>query len=146
MGSPRIAPNRLALVIDGVDYWMDASAVTLDSEAPANYPQAWDRWETYTHRLWFFEIEGVQSTAPGSLWRLCFERAGALVPFRYAVHGNATPTPAQPHLVGKVRIANPPRLGGEAAVRGSQAFSVRLEVSEDGRPPGWPVAPTLEEA
>lgn len=145
MGSPRIAPNRLALVIDGVDYWMDASAVTLDSELSEFDALEWDP-NGPERFLWFFELSGIQSTEHGSLWRFLFENVGRLVPFRYAVHGNAAPSPSQPHLVGYARVMHPPRLGGEADVRGSQAFDMRLEVGAHGKPPGWPVAPTLEEA
>lgn len=146
MGSTRVASNRLAFVLDGVAHWADATRVVLDSEDAPDESLHWDPWDMSKRRLWFFDIEAIQSTAPGSLWRLCFDRAGQLVPFRYAVHGNATPTPDEPHLTGEVRITAPPRLGGEASVRGSQVFEVRLEVSREGVAPGYPVPPTLEEA
>lgn len=132
-------------MIDGVDYWMDAASVTLDS-TPCD-----DMFVTYEMDLsekflWFFEIEGIQSTATSSLWRFLLGAVGQLVTFRYAVHGNATPRPDQPHLVGRARVMHPPRIGGAASRRGSQSFDMRLEVASPTSPLGAPVAPVLEEA
>lgn len=145
MSSPRVTPNRLAFTLDGEDYWADATAVTLDNEKVDQRLAGWDPYGPENF-LWFFEVTAIQSTEPGSLWRLLFEHVGELVPFRYAPHGNPVASPAQPHLTGKVRLTRPPRLGGEASVRGSQTFEVRLDVASDDSAPGFPVAPILTES
>lgn len=144
-GSKRIAANRLALEIDGVDYWMDASSVVLDNEpADEELMELTDGFAQWF--LWFFEVEGIQSTETDSLWRFLFHNVGQLVPFSYAPHGNQEPTPDQPHLVGECRIMHPPRLGGQAQRKGSYEFEMRLEVGSIDRPWGYPVQPQLLEA
>lgn len=145
MGSPRVATNRLALEFEGVDYWMDATSAILDAE-PCDDEHVLLTMPLSARFLWFFELEGVQSTGASSLWRYLYAHIGQVVPFRYAVHGNTEATDEQPHMTGWVRIMHPPRLGGEASFRGSQSFDMRLEVATPTSAPGAPVAPAMEVA
>lgn len=59
-------------------------------------------------------VTAIQSTKAGSLWRFCWDNAGAEVGVTYAPHGNTTPTADKPHFLSVVKLGNRPKIGGEA--------------------------------
>lgn len=127
MSSPRVKGNALSLLVDGIDYWTDASRVKLDGQT-MELPLMCGGTQTLQLRSWF-DVEAVQSTAIGSLWRLILDNPNRDVPFGYAPHGNAVPTEDEPHFTGILTLpGGRPALGGAAGIRTEQTFSVRLHI------------------
>lgn len=128
MGSPRVKGEALKLELDGVDYWADATSVVLDGEYMTT-PVLCGPPEQRRIRSWF-DVEAVQSTAPGSLWRLLLEHEGEQVPYTYAPHGNHDETDDEPHFHGTLVIPPPAPLGGAAGRNVSQTFTTRMYVTQ----------------
>lgn len=129
MGSPRIKGNTLSLLVDGIDYWTDATSVTMDSQT-TEFQLLCGRTETLRLRSWL-DVDAIQSTADGSLWRLLWENQGRDVPFAYAPHGNAIPSTDHPHFTGILTLpASRPSLGGAAGHDTEQTFTVRLHIAQ----------------
>lgn len=126
-GAARIKGDKLALSIDGVDYWADCTSVTI-SFSLGDAPEI-GRMDVGG---WRMDVGAVQSTDPGSLWSLLWslwdESAGRDVDYTYAPHGNLEATTAQPHLVGTLWLPpfNPPPLGGDAGEDTEYSFTTRL--------------------
>lgn len=128
MGSRRLRGNTLSLLIEGVDYWADATSVVMDS-ATVEIPSFCGPPKTSTLGSWL-DVEAVQSTAPGSLWRLLWDNQGRHVPFAYIPHGNAIATPEQPHFTGILALPDSrPALGGAAGAK-TFTFTVRLYIAQ----------------
>lgn len=125
MGHTRIKGDALRLTIDGVNYWADCSQVTIAQGDVSTYSGDHD---------WTMAITAVQSTAPGSLWRLMWAGGGfaGLTDYVYAPHGNESPTDEQPHFVGQLRLPDVSTIGGEAGEDTQYVFSVTVPL--DGRP------------
>lgn len=129
MASTRIKGRQLGLTIDGVDYWADQTAVTLENEeADEDTTTFEDAAAAGGARQYFLNITAIQSTDTASFWRLCWERTGDDVPFIYAPHGNATATDARPHFVGTCTIGARPAIGGEAGRDVTYTFETRFDV------------------
>lgn len=130
-GPARIAGKKLALEFDGTDYWLNFSRAVLDNEENEDGSVTFGDYQEGGARQYFFDLEAVQSTAPESFWRMCWEQTGEEVPFTFAPHGNQEPTAEQPHFVGTVTIGPRPAVGGEAGAR-QYMFETRWDV--DGVP------------
>lgn len=129
MGSARIPGTALSLLVDGTDYWADATSVVLDGEDRAF--DLLDGGSTSVRVRSWLDVEAVQSTAQGSLWRLLWEHPGRALPFAYAPHGNSRPSEDQPHFTGILTLPDvPPRLGGSAGRKVEQKFTTRLFISQ----------------
>lgn len=126
MVSKRIRGSKLSLVIDGVDHWSDASSVVL-SQDPERLRQ-FDGSYRFADPKWTFDVSGIQSLQPGSLWRALWDNEGKKVPFRFAPHGNSKASTEQPHFTGTLQIGPRPELGGEASIGGSHSFDASLFV------------------
>jgi len=132
-GSTRIKGTKLALLLGspGTDIWADITSYSLepteaDSDvttfADAAAGGAWD---------YLLKLSAIQSTDPTSFWRMVWEQSGDEVAFTLAPHGNTTPTTAQPHFIGTVKIGAKPKLGGDA---GTGAFTFDAEWKVLGEP------------
>lgn len=126
--STRIYGKQLSLEVDGDDYFGDITncvkKAELDGDTVVTFKNANDG-DIYKH---YFEVTAIQSTDATSFWTFCDEHVGETFPFTYAVHGNATPSASQPHLIGTLEIVAPPDLGGEAGRKKTQTFSMRLDI------------------
>lgn len=129
--STRIKGNALALTFGGTDYWADATSVLLENEETNTGVTTFEDASNSGGRTYFFTISAIQSTDPSSFWRYLWENTGEVVAYKYAVHGNATATDAEPHLTGTVKIGPKPSLGGDASVNGEYTFTVRLDTQEE---------------
>lgn len=129
--STRIKGNALALTFGGTDYWADATSVLMENEETNTGVTTFEDASNSGGRTYFFTISAIQSTDPSSFWRYLWENTGEVVAYKYAVHGNATATDAEPHLTGTVKIGPKPSLGGDASVNGEYTFTVRLDTQEE---------------
>lgn len=129
-GSTRIRGNALALLVDGINYWADATSVILDGEnmtVPATLCGPPQSVRLYS----WFDIEAIQSTDEDSLWTFLLERQGEEFPFVYAPHGNETPETGKPVWTGTLATPDaPPTLGGQASRsrHHAQVFTTRLYI------------------
>ena len=129
MGSTRLKGNALSFLVDGIDYWADATRVELGGEE-IERKHIDGRVETYRERSWF-DVDAVQSTDPDSFWTFLWEHPGAYLPFGYAPHGNSVATVAQPHFTGVLILPDsPPVLGGAAGRTVEQTFTTRLHIAQ----------------
>jgi hypothetical protein len=85
----------------------------------------------------FLNLTAIQSTAVGSLWRLLWDNPGAEFACVVGFHGNEVATEDEPHVIGIVKAAGRPEIGGETRTsRERQDFEYVLE---------WTDGPTLDE-
>lgn len=130
----RIKGVALSLEIGspGIEYKCDITAATITNEEGEEDTLTFCDVENGDIRDFFLNITGIQSTDADSLWSLIWDQAGDTVPFTYAPHGNETPTDAQPHFTGMVKIGPEPELGGEAGKDNTYTFESVWEI--DGKP------------
>lgn len=129
--STRIKGNALALTFGGTDYWADATSVMFENEDSAAGVTTFEDASKAGSRTYYFTVGAIQSTDSSSFWSYLWENTGEVVAYKYAVHGNATATADEPHLIGTVKIGPKPSLGGEASVTGEFTFEVRLDCQEE---------------
>lgn len=139
-GPKRIKGAALSLLIGTppVDYRADTTTCVLDNEESSGGVTTFADAAAGGSRTYFLNITAIQSTDPTSLWSFVWDHAGEVVPFTYAPHGNETPTAAEPHFVGSVRIGPKPSIGGEAGATNEFTFETRWDVE------GTPVKDTGE--
>lgn len=76
----------------------------------------------------FLNLTAIQSLAVGSLWRLLWENPGAEFNVVLGFRGNEIATEDEPHVLGVVKAAGRPEIGGEARTgRERQDFEYVLE-------------------
>lgn len=122
--STRIKGRNLVLTLDGTDYAVDASSITLTNEDQDGEVRTFA--DITPPKQWFFEIEGIQSTDNDSLWDFLWEKDGDAANFVFKPHGNATASPSQPHFTGTVEVKGKPPIGGGADT--TFVFSYRLDL------------------
>ena len=120
MASTRILGVGLKLTLDGTDYWADVTSAKITSE-DADVTTFEDAARG-GGRKYLLTFSAVQSTDEASLWKYIWDHSGEAVDFVYAPHGNATAEAGKPHFTGKVRIGNPPDIGGEAGITNTYTF------------------------
>lgn len=126
MGSTRLKGDALSMLIDGKDYWADATSVVMDCDR-LEVPLFEGGMEIIPMG-WWFDVTAVQSTGEGSFWLFLWEHQGETVPFAYAPHGNEVPTVDEPHFTGILNVSSPAALGGAAGRRVEQVFTTRLHI------------------
>jgi len=135
-GSNRIRGNALILSFGtpATDHRADVTAVRVTNEdADADVITFADAAEGNTKR-YLLNITAVQSTDPDSLWSYIWDHTGDEVAFTYAPHGNAAPTPAQPHITGLATVGPRPEIGGEASTSRTNAFTFETQWEITGVP------------
>lgn len=126
--STRIKGKNLTLTIDGDDYAMDCTSVMLTNEDKNGEVRTFA--DVTPPKQWFFQIEGVQSTDPTSLWRLLWDQDGEEdIVYAFSPHGNAVESASEPIFRGTVDIKGKPEIGGQAD--NTFTFSYRLECNEE---------------
>lgn len=124
----RLKGNKLALEIDGEDYWAEITSYLLtreDSDDDVVTFKDASEGETQDEKL---QITAVQSTDSASFWRTVWDNVGEEVTFKIAPNGNETPSENQPHITGTVEIPRRPDLGGEAGRNNTHTFEVEFDV------------------
>lgn len=126
--STRIKGQNLTLTIDGDDYAMDATSITLTNEDKDGEVRTFA--DVTPPKQWYFEIEGIQSTATNSLWSLLWNEDGTEgISYVFKPHGNATASASQPHFTGTVSVKGKPPIGGTADT--TFTFTYRLECDQE---------------
>jgi hypothetical protein len=129
--STRIKGRNLVLTLDGDDYAIDASSITLTNEDQDGEVRTFA--DITPPKQWFFEIEGIQSTDSGSLWDFLWDNDGTeAISFVFKPHGNATASASQPHFTGTVDVKGKPPIGGSADT--TFVFSYRLDLVSGTEP------------
>lgn len=131
MASTRIKGRQLALKFGtpSVDYWADATAVTLENEEAEDDTTTFeDAAQEGGARTYYLNISAIQSTDTAAFWRYVWEHTGEEVPFIYAPHGNAVPSATQPHFTGTAKVGPRPAIGGEAGRETTFTFETRFDV------------------
>jgi hypothetical protein len=105
----RIKGKSIIFEVQGTEYAGAVSNVTFSSAVNTlgfgNYEDSLD---------FTCAVTGFQDTASTSLWTALWDNPGVTLTVTYAPHGNATPTPAQPHFTVTGYAETVPDLGGEA--------------------------------
>ena len=128
--STRIKGNGLMLTIDSEDYWADITEAVLDSEeAKGDVTTFEDAAAGGAARQYFISASAIQSTDTDSFWSMIWDHSGEIVPYVYAVHGNATPSASKPHMTGTCKIPTKPKLGG--AANATYVFDARFDCQEE---------------
>jgi hypothetical protein len=126
--STRIKGKNLVLTIDGDDYAMDASSITLTNEDKDGEVRTFA--DITPPKQWFFEIEAIQSTDQNSFWSLLWDADGTEnIPYVFKPHGNATESTNEPHFSGTVSVKGKPPVGGSADT--TFTFSYRLDCDQE---------------
>ena len=126
--STRIKAKSLVLTIDGTDYAMDASSITLTNEDMNGEVRTFA--DITPPKQWFFEIEAVQSTDDASFWSMLWDEDGTEgIAYVFKPHGNANPSTHEPHFTGTVDIKGKPPVGGTAD--STFVFTYRLDCAEE---------------
>lgn len=125
--STRIRGKKLALNLDGVEFFTDISKCVLDNEEKSGGVTTFEDASKGEDRTFFFDLTAIQSTDPTSFWSQCWDHSGEDVTFIYAPHGNAVATAAQPHFIGILTIGAKPSIGGEAGPN-EYSFDTRWDV------------------
>jgi len=126
--STRIYGKQLGLEVDGEDYWQDTISCVMKNEDDGDTVVTFYDASVGDVKKYYFEVTAVQSTDATSFWSFCYDNVGVEVPFQYAVHGNASPSANQPHVIGNLTVTAPPELGGEAGRKKQQTFTMRLDI------------------
>lgn len=114
----------LSLTINSVEYNMDTTSVTMDSEDKDVITFA---DVASGAKQWFFNIKAQFDPATGSLWRYVWDNANtAAVPFKFVPFGNSSATALKPHFTGTLTIAPKPAISGDA--NSAFDFDVRFDV------------------
>ncbi len=138
--SKRIKGQALSLSFDGEDYWADMTEAILDNEeAKGDVTTFEDAAAGGAARQHFLTVTATQSTDADSFWSMVWDHSGEIVPYVYAVHGNAVPSADRPHMTGTVKIPPKPKLGGGANT--TYTFQVRFDCEEE---PTKVIAPAPE--
>ncbi len=126
--STRIKGKNLVLTIDGDDYAMDASSITLTNEDKDGEVRTFA--DITPPKQWFFEIVAIQSTDQSSFWSLLWDADGTEgIPYVFKPHGNATESTNEPHFSGTVSVKGKPPVGGSADT--TFTFSYRLDCDQE---------------
>jgi len=126
--STRIKGKSLVLTIDGNDYAMDASSITLTSEDMNGEVRTFA--DITPPKQWFFDIEAVQSTDTTSFWSMLWDEDGTEgIAYVFKPHGNATESSNEPHFTGTVTIKGKPPVGGTAD--STFTFTYRLDCDQE---------------
>jgi hypothetical protein len=126
--STRIKGKDLVLTVDGDDYAMDASSITLTNEDKDGEVRTFA--DITPPKQWFFEIEAIQSTDAGSFWSWIWDNDGTEdIPYVFKPHGNTTASASQPHFTGTVSVKGKPPVGGTAD--STFTFSYRLDCDQE---------------
>lgn len=121
-GSTRITGAKLWLRLGTTDQAADIVSYTLtNEEADSNTVTFGDAMEG-GKRQWKLNGSAIQSTDSTSFWSWVWANTGVTVAFTIAPHGNSSPTSAQPHFTGNVKIGRKPDLGGEAGASNEFTF------------------------
>ena len=121
MGSTRIKGTGVMLKLgtpspSPVDYWADLIECYIEPEdKEANLVTFEDASQGKLHD-YLMKGKAIQSTESAAFWQYVWANVGQTVPYTYAPHGNAAPTPGQPHFTGQLTITTPPKIGGQAGV------------------------------
>lgn len=127
MSGARLRADRPVLEIGGIA--LDRELVTCELvPQTSNADTLCQPWKTEISD-WKFEIEAVQNTANNTLWRMHWDTPHAELPFVFKPHGARPPSEDFPHLVGTLRLANKPPIGGAAALNVSFIFLAVLSVT-----------------
>lgn len=132
-GSTRIKGTKLALTLGspGTDYWADIKSYLLDNEEADSDVVTFADASEGGARQYKLTGSAIQSTDSASLWQYVWANSGDEVPFTLAPHGNVTPSAAQPHFIGIVKVGAKPAIGGEA---GNSAYTFDFEWDVVGEP------------
>jgi len=132
-GSTRILGTKLALTLGspGINYWADIKSYVLDNEEADSDVVTFADASGGGARKYKLTGSAIQSTDAAGLWRYVWSNSGVEVPFTLAPHGNVTPSAAQPHFLGTVKIGAKPAIGGEA---GNSAYTFDFEWDVVGVP------------
>ena len=126
--STRIKGKSLVLTIDGDDYAMDASSITLTSEDMNGEVRTFA--DVTPPKQWYFDIEAIQSTDTTSFWSLLWDQDGEEeIAYVFKPHGNATESSNEPHFTGTVTIKGKPPVGGTAD--STFTFTYRLDCDQE---------------
>jgi hypothetical protein len=129
--STRIKGRNLILTLDGDDYAVDASSITLTNEDKDGEVRTFA--DVTPPKQWFFEIDGIQSTDDDSLWDWLWDNDGGEdIEFIFKPHGNENPSVSQPHFTGTVEVKGKPPIGGAADT--TFVFSYRLDLTPNTEP------------
>lgn len=129
-GSTRIKGKQLSLLLGTppVDVFADATDVRFENDDADSDTVTFADAAAGDTKDYFLRGSGIQSTDTDSFWRMCWDQSGQDIAFTYAVHGNATPTAAQPHITGIVTVGAKPILGGEAGKDNTFTFEFEWKV------------------
>jgi hypothetical protein len=124
VASTRLKGAKLTLKLGtpAVDYYADVTSWLITSEDADKDVITFADVADGGGRQYLLNTSAVQSTDTASFWTMTWEKTGTDVAFTVAPHGNAAPTPAQPHFSGIVTIGNRPDIGGEAGASNTFTF------------------------
>lgn len=126
----RIYGRKLALVIDGTDYFPDMASYELAPDDKGDILTFGDA--AGGGEAWKFKGKAIQSTDDTSLWSMIWEHRGETVDFIVAPHGNATAEKGKPHFKGRVVIGSRPPLSSEAGDDKGAVFDFEWDI--EGEP------------
>lgn len=126
----RILGNKLALTVDGTDYWADVAeyelgAETKDSDAVTYADAAAGATQKYK-----LKIKAIQSTAVGSFWRKLWDSVGKECNFIIAPHANKIAASGKPHFTTSGKVPSKPTMSGQAGDEKGSTFDIEIECSE----------------
>lgn len=120
----RIKGNKLTIAFDSDDYSAHLKSLKLtQGEADSDFTSFADAAAGGSYE-WTMTGSAAQDTDSDSFWSMVWDNTGAELPFIVAPHGNTTPTAAQPHFTGTVKIGVKPPIGGDA---GEDVFEFDIE-------------------
>ncbi|MFT4051100.1 MAG: hypothetical protein QM677_02480 [Microbacterium sp.] len=133
--STRLRGNVLPVLTVGTeDYAVDLTSWKIDNKDEV-VVVTWSGKRQVRSSRFYLRGTAVNSTDAASFWRYVWDNAGATdVAYTVAPHGNASPTTAQPHLVGTLTIMRRPPIGSDADLSNTSASTFDFEFEIDGEP------------
>jgi hypothetical protein len=118
--------KSLSLLVNSIEYNMDASSVTLENEDGKNDVVTFADVAAGGSVQWFFTIDAVADYATGSLWNYIWANAGATaIAFTFKPYGG-TASATKPWFTGTLSVGAKPPVGGTADE--VFKFTVRFDV------------------
>lgn len=130
----RLTGKALTLTISGTDYAPEIMEYELSHEPIEGDGLTFGDLASGEIDKGKLSITAKQSTDPSSLWMLIWQHAGETVTVTLSPHGNATPTPSEPHFTGSAVIGPRPKIGGKAGGKTEYDYQVEWEAEINKTP------------
>jgi len=129
----RLMGQKIVFTVGGTDYTLDASSIVFSQDEADDDTTTFADAAAGGAYVWTCKITALQSLDAAALHTFMWTNTGTSAAFVFAPAGNSTPSVAQPHFTGSLKLSGKkPDIGGDASRDGSAwTFDAELDVDGD---------------